>query len=150
MYPDQLLKEYGNTVGLPDLAFDAGNSLVLTIGSEVEIYVQADPENGGLILHTEVGQPHSPGPNLFKQLLQANLFHSGAGSPVTALGPSGEVIVLLGLTPAELELENFVRALEQLLEEAAHWRPLILDPHGEKEITENPSVVQGVSPFLMA
>ena len=153
MRPDQLVKAYGETVGLPDLGFSANGSLVLVFGTDEKIYIEADQSQDKIMLHIEAGSIPSSKPQLLKHLLEANIYYTGSGDCVLAMGSSSEVIVLLSLTGAELELEHFVGALEKLLEEAFYWRSLILNNNIDLSTEKNeaePFTNQDSMSWLMA
>ena len=128
----RLLGAFGATIGIPDLRLDEAGCCALAF-DEVVVNLEADPDGRQLFLYASVGPvPSSDSSELYKQLLDGNLFWKDTGGATLGLDREGARVVLLQSLPAErISDPEFAAAVEQFVNAAEAWTRRIAEAAAE-------------------
>ena len=123
---DLLLREFGQSIDLPELAFDDEDCCTLTF-DDLAVVLSYRREQEKLCLYTDVGLIEHASRETLLGLLEANALHRFVGDGVIGVCPDDEgrayVVVYSMLLDAEsLNLARLDRALRGFLEMAETWR----------------------------
>lgn len=133
MEPSSLLKEYGKSVGLPALGFDAHGCARLRFDSGGEVNLEVDPSGEWIHLYAVLG-PVLPGPNdgLYLRLLQANNFGADTRGATLSIDPSRNEILLCQRVATDVR-DAFVlgAAIENFGAAAREWTGSLSEADGQ-------------------
>ena len=126
---DLLIREFGRSIDLPDLAFDDEDCCALTF-DDLAVMLSCRREQEKLCAYSDVGLIERPSANILLKLLEANALHRTVGDGVIGVCPDDErqvyVVVYSALFDAHtLNLARFDRALRDFVEMAETWRERI-------------------------
>lgn len=114
----QILAQFGNALGMPELAFNEAGQCHLLI--DRQHWVQLVLHRHDYILMSCPLAIKSSDPSQLSQLLKAN-FGQAAGGIVMALSPDETVCVQLALRCSDTACPDMLQCLEALLHEAERW-----------------------------
>jgi hypothetical protein len=119
-----LLRNFGNTIGLPDLAPDDDGYCCLRIGDKVTVSLQYEPEGKDIALFARLCQiPPVTRAEAYEMMLAANLFWAQTRGGTLAVEPTDGVVFLLMKEKAQaLENATFNSLLENFVEAAEDWQ----------------------------
>lgn len=118
----QFLKELGEQIGLPELAFNEEN-LCFIEADQLPIQLEWEPDSNQLVFLSAVGQsPTEKREAFFEALLRENfLYHGTVGETLSVEPNSGRVmlcyLIQLDFWPVSLALRRFV----SFIEVSNHW-----------------------------
>jgi hypothetical protein len=128
MTTDQVLREFGERLGVGPIELDADGGTRIAFGEELVVDLERPPGTEVLHLHAPVGAL-GPGMSaearaaLLAELLEANLLGQGTGGATLALdGTLDEVVLWRGLPADGLTVDALERALETFLDHLAAWK----------------------------
>ncbi len=115
---ENVLTEFGNTLGLSDLAFDETNACKLVFDGRHAIQFELDRDAEFIYLHAELGSAPAQATDL-RALLEAGFLGTNAGGGAFGISPdNGQLFLWKRLRTAYLtvdalfaETESFVHAL---------------------------------------
>lgn len=122
---NDLLSALGETLRIPELAFDEDGGCTLIFDDELDMHLLLDEERQSIIFHSLVGTLHGRPDRAqwCEMLLEANLFWSDTGGATLALEPvGGDVFLLRALNPEGLESVSFQDEMEYFVETALRWK----------------------------
>lgn len=118
-----LIKEFGQTLGLPELALDEESRCHLVVDEEILVSFEFQQEEQRLLLSSPVGDPselHSNG--LLKHFLISNLTAAAIGEPIVGLEPTTQTLLLVQrLSTEQLDNEKLQSEVEQFIAFIEHW-----------------------------
>jgi Tir chaperone protein (CesT) family len=120
----QVIGDFGKTIGLDDLALDEADYCCLLIDQALVINIEFDEPERRLMLYSMVGRPGQDRAAVFSALMQANYLGRGTGGATLGLQsePDGEAIVLSREVPLPgLDVPAFSSALERFVNMAETW-----------------------------
>ena len=130
----QIIGDFGKTVGLDDLELDEAGYCCLVIDKNLVINIELDEPERRLMLYSLVGRPgpdRLPVPNM---AMEANYLGRGTGGATLGVQPEGGGIVLSrGVPLAGLDLPGFNGALERFVNTAEAWTKRLAEPAAEAE-----------------
>ena len=117
-----LLREFGQSVGLPDLAFDENDYCCLLL-DDLVLNLELDEETEMLFVYAHVGKiPPEPTADFYAMLLEANYFYRQTAGGVLGIDKATGVIALACRQPyAGLTLIQFEKVIEDFANAADHW-----------------------------
>jgi hypothetical protein len=121
---NSLLRDFGATIGLPDLAADEGGYCCLAIGERVRISLQYDPEAQDLALFSQLCRiaPETRF-EAYEAMLTGNLFWAATRGGTLAIEPSeGCAMLLMKEKLQALDQHRFQALLEAFTEAAENWQ----------------------------
>ena len=126
---DLLIREFGQSIDLPELAFDDEDCCALTF-DDLAVMLSCRREQERLCVYSDVGVIERASANVLLKLLEANALHRCVGDGVIGVCPDDErrvyVVVYSALFDAHsLNLARFDRALRDFVEMAEAWRERI-------------------------
>ena len=128
---DLLIREFGQSIDLPELAFDDEDCCALTF-DDLAVMLSCRRKQEKLCVYSDVGVIERAPADLLLKLLEANALHRSVGDGVIGVCPDDErhvyVVVYSALFDADsLDLARFDRALHDFVEMAETWRERISD-----------------------
>jgi hypothetical protein len=135
---EQLIKEFGQTLGLPELALDEEARCHLVVDEEILISFEFQADEQRLLLSAPIGDPSELGSEeLLKHLLVSNLTAAAMGEPVAGLEPTTQTLLLvhrvstdhLDNAALQTEVENFIAFVE-------HWHSEIRSDNWNSGVNE--------------
>jgi hypothetical protein len=132
MEPTTLLKEYGMSVGLPALAFDAHGCARLRFESGADVNLEVDPAGDALHLYTVLG-PVPPGPKeqLYQRLLEANAFGADtSGACLSIDAPRNEFILCKRCGEEVRDAFMLAETIESFAAAAHNWTGSLAQQEG--------------------
>ena len=129
MHVEDLLREFGRQIGLPDLALDPSNVCHVIFDDVHDVTIETDAERKQLYVHASIGKMPvvNKGP-YYEKLLHLALFGTGLGGASAGLDPhQGDVILWRHFTCEGLDVIAFTKAMELFLH-VISTVPQSLDP----------------------
>ncbi len=132
---EQLIKEFGQTLGLPELALDEESRCHLVVDDEILISFEFQAEEGQLLLSAPVGDPSELGSeDLLKHLLVSNLTAAAMGEPILGLEPTTQTLLLVHRLPTEhLDNARLQTDVERFIAFVEHWQTEIRSEHWKEQ-----------------
>lgn len=122
---DQLLAEYGLSIGLPDLAFDADGEVVLEFG-DLPVCLVAGDEETGFVVKAHVHLPEGLPQEAFAgYAAMRNAVMTGQGMGIVALDPASGWIWTDRIEPALLTPARLHERLLRATRNVAYWQATI-------------------------
>ena len=126
---DLLIREFGQSIDLPELAFDDEDGCALMF-DDLAVMLSCRREQERICVYSDVGVIERASVNVLLKLLEANALHRSVGDGVIGVCPDDErqvhVVVYSALFDADsLNLARFDRALRDFVEMAETWRERI-------------------------
>jgi hypothetical protein len=120
---DQLVKEFGDGIGLPDLTLDE-NGYCCLFFDEIGVNIELDETGERLFLYVNVGDlPSEKNPALYEMLLEANLMFSRTGGATLGIDKENALVALACTIPLlGLDKRTFERRLESFIAMAENWQ----------------------------
>jgi hypothetical protein len=118
---ETLLSQLGNSLGIPQLAFDTRNACLLMFDRVTTVNIVFEPNSAALLLMSYLGPtPNSGG---LKAMLAANYLWRATQGSTLALDPTAQSVALIArFESSQLEYERFRSALTVFVDAAEHWR----------------------------
>lgn len=99
---DELLKQFGATVGMPGLATEENGVCILVFDRRTTLYLLVDPRNGHLVMWSTIAAlPAGKAEAALRALMQANLFWTGTAGATLGLMPDSDDVVLAIRRPVD-------------------------------------------------
>jgi hypothetical protein len=128
----QVLGEFGATVGLEDLRLDEAGHCVLAIDDTLVVNLELDAAKGSAVLYSWLGVPTGDLPEIYGQLLQANYLGQGTGGATLGLqAETGGIVLSQSVALEHLDLPRFNTALETFVNQAERWSERLAQPAPE-------------------
>ncbi|MFO1058436.1 MAG: type III secretion system chaperone [Dongiaceae bacterium] len=125
----QVIGEFGKSIGIDDLALDAEGYCCLAIDHDLIVNIELDATDGQLVLYSVVGQPGPDRAAVLETLMQANYLGQGTRGAILGLQPGTGAVVLSRALPADrLDLPAFNGALERFVNTAEDWMRRLAGP----------------------
>ena len=125
----QIIGDFGRTVGFEDLELDAEGYCCLVIDNDLVINIEFDEPGARLMLYSKVGRPGPDRPKALTEIMQANYLGRGTGGATLGLQPESGAIVLSREVPvAGLDVPGFSTALERFVNMAEAWSRRLAEP----------------------
>lgn len=123
MKAEQLLKELGLTMGLPDLRFDDRGCARLVFDSKVAVNFENDAEAGEVQLYSTLAPlPAGDREPLYRLLCEGNLFGAQTAGATLAVDPlAGEVVLCRAIAVEGADAAGVARLLERFVATAEEW-----------------------------
>ena len=122
----RLVAALGKAVGITPLALDADGALALQVGDDKHLNFQHDGKTDHFTLFMPLGQVRADDPGaVYADMLRANRFWRGTLGATLSLDdqtPPGAVLAMR-LPCAGLSEEDFVAAVERMLDVVRDWLP---------------------------
>jgi hypothetical protein len=118
-----LLRDFGGSIGLPELAPDDDGYCCLRIGDKVTVSLQYEPESQDLVLFARLCRiPREARLEAYEMMLQGNLFWGGTQGGTLAVEPSdGVVFLLMKEKIRALEFASFGALLDSFATAGEYW-----------------------------
>jgi hypothetical protein len=121
----QLLSALGLTMGLPDLAFDANGCARLIFDQAIAVDLEHDDEADCIHIYHVLGTTPSvgDGENLYRRLLEGNLFGAQTqGAALSVDASAQEIVIGRMFDVAGASTTSFAEAMEKFLAAVEHWQ----------------------------
>ncbi len=123
---NRLLAYFGESLGLTGLTLDQNGICSILINDLFEINLAYDEESDHLILFTNLGEPEDESPEVYENLLEANLFWKDTeGGTICLDSESGDVLLVLIMRIAGIDEDSFKKTVSAFSEGAERWIELI-------------------------
>jgi hypothetical protein len=121
---DSLLQALGRLLGLPDLAWDEQLSCTLSFGDDVHLTLYADDERPDLTIYTLIGELPAEAPaDVWRALMEANLFGKGTGGATLGYEPDSQWVYLTRRLPAEgLTAQHWLNEIQEFVAACRQWQ----------------------------
>jgi Tir chaperone protein (CesT) family len=130
---NQLLSEFGSSIGLDELRLDATGYCCLRFDA-LEVRLQFDAADDSLVAFSQLGQLDGDAKaEACELMLGANLFWSGTGGATLALEVSDTVVYIATSTRATLDYPGFEEWLGSFVAAADHWAGVVGRINGGEE-----------------
>jgi hypothetical protein len=142
-----LLREFGKTLGLDGLTFDEYGYCGLTIDDQV-INIEMDEPSAALLIYAFVGElPEKPDRAFYEMLLEADFFYKGTSGATLGIDRNTRVIMMAYRLPVGgLQLHRFLRVVENFTNMMELWHEKITGFYSPIDVGDNVPM----SPELMA
>jgi hypothetical protein len=118
----QILGDFGKTIGLDDLELDAAGYCCLMIDNNLVINIEFEEPDARLLLYAKVGRPGPDRAAALTAILEANYLGRGTGGATLGLEPeSGSIVLSRDLAIAGMDVPGFSDALERFVNTAEVW-----------------------------
>ena len=138
-----LLSEFGDAMGLPDLAFDENNCCSLVAGDDTVIHLQFREGAGDLLFVGPVGvlpEGDEDQTDVLKFLMISNLYGTDTDGATLSLEPNGNIVLLhRAWDPEGADAARLVHALVAFAELLTLWQKRLASMTEEND--------DGASPF---
>ena len=123
---DELLKQFGATVGMPGLATEDNGVCVLVFDGRTRLYLLVDHTTDHLIMwSTLAALPAGQAEPALRALMRANLFWNGTQGATLGLMPDSDNVVLAIRRPVgAVDVEALRDLIELVLERAEALAPI--------------------------
>ncbi|MEO1016477.1 MAG: type III secretion system chaperone [Pseudomonadota bacterium] len=144
---DVALLEFGSVIGIRDCKLNDNESLSLSMGENVVIFVSFDDANERLVFMTDFGEfPSGPHLPVMEQALRANMLGRDSLGATFALEPETNTLVLLSkLDGATIDGKDVTACVERHLAVAdawiAHFDEAADDGSEKRETSTSPSFI---------
>jgi Tir chaperone protein (CesT) family len=121
---DSLLQAIGRLLGLPDLAWDEQLSCTLSFGDDVHLTLYADDERPDMTIYTLVGELPAQAPSdVWRDLMEANLFGKGTGGAALGYEPDSQWVYLARRLPVEgMTAQQWLEEIQVFVGACRHWQ----------------------------
>ncbi len=122
-----LFRQFGQTIGLPELTPDNDGYCCLSF-DELVVHFQADAqEDDTLLMFSRLGEIDDEEPSaLYRDLLAANLFWGGTAGATLGVEPDTKMVVLATkLSLRTLDNVHFEELLKNFIDVAEQWQKKI-------------------------
>lgn len=118
-----LLKELGQSIGLPDLAPDDDGYCCLSFDSKITLHIQLDDDTGNLTFFSEVGKVEEDRQlEIYTRMLEANVFWLGTGGATLGVNSENLTATLGYQEPITgIDFQRFQQLLEGFVNTAEKW-----------------------------
>jgi hypothetical protein len=124
----QVMADFGKTVGLDDLGLDEQDYCCLVIEQDLVINIEFDEAGERLMLYSKVGRPGPDREAELTKILQANYLGRGTGGATLGLQPeSGAVVLSREVPTAGIDVPSFSASLENFVNVAEAWTRRLAD-----------------------
>ena len=128
----QVLREFGASVGLEDLALDETAHCALAIDDKLVVNLEADAACDRAVLYSWLGVPAGEAADVYSQLLQANYLGQGTGGATLGLqAETGGIVLSQPIELEHLDLPRFNAALEAFVNQTERWSERLAQPAPE-------------------
>jgi hypothetical protein len=126
---DALLAEFGRTLGIPQLAFDARGACTLMFDGAIAVMIAVEPARESIMLLGHIGAPDSAAA---KRMLMGNYLWRDTADATLALDPAGESAVLQArLALDALDSARFSTRMSDFVTGCELWRKRLAESGGE-------------------
>lgn len=118
-----LLKQFGNTIALPDLALDEEGFCSLTFDDKIVLNIQYDHRTENIVIFTEIGKiKDEQSLKVYARLLEANMFWKDTGGGTLCVEPKTKTTMLeYQEAVAQMDEVRFQRVIEGFINTAEYW-----------------------------
>lgn len=118
-----LLKQFGNTIGLADLALDEEGFCSLTFDDQIVLNLQYDQRTENIVIFAELGKIKDEGAlKVYARLLEANIFWKETGGGTLCVEPKTMTAILeYQEAVAHMNDVRFQRLIEGFINTAEYW-----------------------------
>ena len=118
----QILGDFGKTIGLDDLGLDGAGYCCLMIDNDLVINIEFEEPDSRLMLYSVVGHPGADRAASLTAIMEANYLGRGTGGAILGLAPESGAIVLSRDVPiAGMDVPGFSETLERFVNMAESW-----------------------------
>lgn len=120
---ETLIRQFGETVGLPDLKLDSENICSLVVEDEIEVFFEVLDFNSNVIrLNSPLADLNSVPESLYKLLLEANYNGIGTGAAALSIDPhSSEVLLTQPVQADKISANEFEEAVKLFVKYTSFW-----------------------------
>lgn len=127
---DRLMADFGQSLGIPELALDESGGAALQI-DDVVLNLEADDDGRTLVVFADVGAPPRRGEasdEFYETLLKANFLHLGMGGATLGMDREAGFIALVDRVPVTgTGSAEFAERIERLVNLAEAWTERIAE-----------------------
>jgi hypothetical protein len=116
-----LLAEFGRSIGLGEFALDEDNYCALLIDEGLVINIEFDERERQLVLYSLLGEAAGDQLAVYERLLKANYLGRECGGATFGIRPDQSVVLSQSLAVPGLELKDFTARLERFINEVEAW-----------------------------
>lgn len=116
---NRLLTDFGNALGLEDLALDENGYCCLSF-DDVVVNIESVGDSSLVLLYSSLGAlPADAGPEVCRRLLEANyFFHGTGGATIGVDGPTGGVAITRVVDAAGMEVLDWEAVIKAFVDAA--------------------------------
>jgi len=128
MNAKEILAELTREIGLEGTQFDENHMCRLVFDDKLAVDFENPPDQNLLLVYASAGKlPRDGREQLYKMMLEANLFGLGTGGAVLALDANLDEIILFRRYPSDdIDYDKFKQDLELFLESLEQWQDKVL------------------------
>jgi hypothetical protein len=116
------LEQLGRRIGLPDLKFNGEGICELTVGDNIEVYLEGEPDATVLHLNGVIGTLPAADDRVLRALLGANYNGQATGAAALAMDPrTSEIVLTRQLDVSALDAAKLAETLETFVKYVAFW-----------------------------
>lgn len=133
-----LIRDFGQIIGLQDLTPDNDNECVLEIDNKI-VTLSGQGEDS-LLLYATVGTlPEKNREGAYARLLSGNYFFAETGGATLAANPAtGDIQLLYGVTLPGTDAGTLSRIMENYLERLEYWSGVCKDEEEGRTVADAP------------
>ena len=140
----QILGDFGKTIGLDGLELDGEGYCCLMIDNDLVINIEFDEPGVRLMLYSKLGRPGPDRLAALTEIMEANYLGRGTDGATLGIEPGSGAIVLSREVPvAGIDVPGFSNALERFVNMAESWTKRLGEassPAPPSEAPEHPPV----------
>ncbi|CAK0757457.1 CesT family type III secretion system chaperone [Gammaproteobacteria bacterium] len=119
---NELLRDFGRTIGILDLSFDEHHYCCLLL-DDIVLNLELEEEKETLFLYAHLGAlPREASTDFYASLLEGNFFHRQTAGGVLGMEKASGILVLAHRWPyANLTLNTLEKLIENFTNAAEYW-----------------------------
>lgn len=123
-----LMKDLGEKLGVPDLSINDEGYGCLSVDEKMIVHIQLEADRHQVLFFADVGKiPEGKEDEVYKDLLEANLFWCGTSGCTFGVDPTSKVVILAYREPiGGIDLERFQKILESVINSTEYWMERII------------------------
>ena len=120
---DYLLKELGETIGLPELSLDDKRYVCIVSDDGVVLNLDYFEDEDTLVMYTTVGEiPEDKRLELYEEMLKANFFWENTAGATLCLDPEVNLALLMAnVTVADMDMPKLMQVLDHFTRLTWAW-----------------------------
>lgn len=147
---DVLIKDFGTSIGAPDMVLDEEDFCVIGIGENAELVVNFDyyEDDDSLVLYTTLGEiPDDLRFELYDELLKANFFWEVTGGMTLSINPDAtHALLCTSIEAGGLDAQDLTKLVRRIADISGKWSARVAEIAAEDNRFDTGAVTGDMPP----